>query len=255
MSGIVALRAKFGRGAERIGNPLGRALVVRRKRDADMAIVEDGVIFAIGFRNLIQRLGNEVGADAVARHEGKRGLEEIQPAKCGKLVQHHQELMLAELGGIAFELFGQPAADLIENQPHERLGARNIRWRDDQIERNGPCCIDQIGNPPIASRRGRSNGGIAIKPEERHGRGKHAGAFVVGFVEDFASGGGDDGMDDGLFRRAQMVRRHHRAQRVLEGTQRIGQKARDAGERFFLLGIEDVKNRCRPASAWLVFSQ
>ena len=43
-----------------------------------------------------------------------------------------------------------------------------------------------------------------------------------------------------------MVRRHHRAQRVFEGTQWIGEKVRDPSKCFFLFGIEDVKNRCRP---------
>ena len=48
MTGIVALRAQFGRRAERIGNALRRPLVVGGERDADMAIVEDGVVLAIG---------------------------------------------------------------------------------------------------------------------------------------------------------------------------------------------------------------
>ena len=40
----VALRAQLGGGAERIGQALGRALVVGREGDAHVAVVEDGVV-------------------------------------------------------------------------------------------------------------------------------------------------------------------------------------------------------------------
>ena len=123
MAGIVALRAQFGRRAERVGDALGRALVVGRERDADMAIVEDGVVLAIGLGDLVERLRDEVGADAVASHEGERRLEEVQPPQRRELVQHHEELMLAALAGIALQPFGQPPADLVEHQADQRLGA------------------------------------------------------------------------------------------------------------------------------------
>ena len=97
MAGIIPLRAKFRCGAERVGNALGRAFVVRGKRDADMAIVEDGVVLAIGLGDLVERLRDQIGADAVSRHERKRRLEEVEPAQRRKLVEHHQQLVLAAL--------------------------------------------------------------------------------------------------------------------------------------------------------------
>ena len=70
---------------------------------------------------------DQISADAVARHEGERGLEEIQPAQRRELVEHHQQLMLAALGRIALQALGQAAADLVQDQPDQRLGAGNIR--------------------------------------------------------------------------------------------------------------------------------
>lgn len=89
MPGIVAHRALFGRGAKRIRHPLGCALIVRRKAHPHMAIVKDRVVLAVGLGNLVEALRNQESTDAVACHEGERRLEEIQPAKGWKLVEHH----------------------------------------------------------------------------------------------------------------------------------------------------------------------
>ncbi len=91
-----------------------------------MAVVEDGVVLAIGLGDLVQRLGDQVGADAVTGHEGQCRLEEVEPSQGRKLVQHHQQLMLAPLAGIALQPLGQPPADLIEDQAHQRLGPRDV---------------------------------------------------------------------------------------------------------------------------------
>src|SRR5690606_12413570 len=95
MAGIVALGTQFGRGAERIADPLCRALVVRRKRDTDMAVVQYRVVLAISLADLIETLGNQIGADSIAGHERQRRLEKVQAAERRKLVEHHQQLMLA----------------------------------------------------------------------------------------------------------------------------------------------------------------
>src|SRR3546814_7341248 len=87
-----------------------------------MAIVEDGVVLAIGFADLVKALGDQVCADAVARHEGERGLEKLEPPQRRKLVQHHQQLVLAASLGVAFEPFGQASTDLVQHQPDKRLG-------------------------------------------------------------------------------------------------------------------------------------
>src|SRR3546814_5331499 len=111
MPGIVAHRSLLGGLSQRIGNPLGGALVIGREGDPDMAVVEDRIIFAISLLDLVERLGDQEGADAIAGHEGKAGLEEVEPPERRKLVQHHQELVLAVAVPDAFELLGQAAAD------------------------------------------------------------------------------------------------------------------------------------------------
>ena len=123
VTGIVALGAQFGGGAERIGNPFGGALIVGRESDADMAVIEDGVVFAVGLGDLIEALRDQIGADAVPCHEGQRSLEKVQPTQRRKLVQHHQQLVFPPLAGIAFQPFGEPPPDLIEDQAHQRFGA------------------------------------------------------------------------------------------------------------------------------------
>jgi hypothetical protein len=54
MAGIVLHRAHLGRGAERVGHALGGPLVVGREAHADMAVVEDRVVLAVGLLDLVQ---------------------------------------------------------------------------------------------------------------------------------------------------------------------------------------------------------
>ena len=54
VAGIVAHRALLGRGAERVRDALGGALVIGREGDADMAIVEDRIVLAIGLVDLVE---------------------------------------------------------------------------------------------------------------------------------------------------------------------------------------------------------
>ncbi|KAK0358946.1 hypothetical protein LTR94_033271, partial [Friedmanniomyces endolithicus] len=98
MPGIVAHRALFGRRSKRIGNALRGPLVIGRERDANMAIVEDGVVFAIGFLDLVQALSDQEGAHAIASEKGEAGLEKVQATKRRKLVEHHEQLVAG--GGI-----------------------------------------------------------------------------------------------------------------------------------------------------------
>jgi hypothetical protein len=60
MAGIITHRALLGRGAERVGNALGSALVIGRERDADMAIVQNRVVLAIGLLDLVEALGDNL---------------------------------------------------------------------------------------------------------------------------------------------------------------------------------------------------
>src|SRR3546814_20208489 len=109
-----------------------------------MAIVENAVVLAIGLLELVQRLGDQEGAHAVAGHEGQAGLEEVEPSERRKLVEHHEELMLgrpARLFGV--ELFGESAADLVEDQADQRLGPADVGGRDEKLERNRLLRLDE----------------------------------------------------------------------------------------------------------------
>mmetsp|Transcript_42344 Transcript_42344/g.99601 ORF Transcript_42344/g.99601 Transcript_42344/m.99601 type:complete len:241 (+) Transcript_42344:880-1602(+) len=88
VAGVVALRAQLGRGAQRFGDALGGALVVGGERHPDMAVVQDRMVLAVGFVNLVERLGDEEAADTVAGHEGQGRLEEVEPSERGELVEH-----------------------------------------------------------------------------------------------------------------------------------------------------------------------
>ena len=59
MPGIVLHRLHLGRGAERVRHALGGALVVGREAHADMAIVEDRIVRAVGLLDLVQRLRDQ----------------------------------------------------------------------------------------------------------------------------------------------------------------------------------------------------
>src|SRR3546814_17499348 len=73
-----------------------------------------------------------------------RSLEEVEPSQRRKLVEHHQKAvtpprtLAAGLAGSADfgQFLGQAAADLVEDQADERLGAADVRRRDDEIERD-----------------------------------------------------------------------------------------------------------------------
>ena len=248
MAGIVALGSQLGRGSERVRNALGGALVIGRKGDAHMAIVENGVVLAIGLGDLVERLGDQIDPHAIAGHEGERALEEVEPTERRKLVEHHQKLALLRAAFDSAERFGEAAADLVENKPDQRLGAADVGGRHDQIERDRLLGRDQVGDAPVAGLGVPRNGRIAIEVEEAHRGREHAGAFVLGLVEQLARGRGDHGVNLRPLVRAEMVGRHHDAQRLLKRLRRIGEQLGHPRERLPLLGIEDMQDDARRAA-------
>src|SRR4051812_8741758 len=136
-----------------------------------MTIVEDRVVRPIGLFDLIERLRNKEALEAIARHKRKRRLEEIKPAQRRKLIEHEQQPMPTPFG---LEIFGETAADLVEDQSHQRLGATDVRRRHDEIERRWPFVLNEIPDTPVAATRYLRNDGIAIETEERHRGGQHA---------------------------------------------------------------------------------
>src|SRR6266849_7863019 len=113
MTGIILHRPQFGGNAERVGYALGGALVVGRETYPHTAIVEDRVVRTIGLLDLIERLGYQEALQAVAGHERERRFEEVEAAEGGEFIEHQKHSMPEVL---CVQLFGQPAADLIEHE-------------------------------------------------------------------------------------------------------------------------------------------
>src|SRR3546814_16734580 len=93
VAGIILHRAHLGRRPERVGNALGRPLVIRRKTYSNLAIIEDRIVEPIGLLDLVQRLGDQKGLDPVTRQEGKRALEEVEPTVCRTLVDDRKRVV------------------------------------------------------------------------------------------------------------------------------------------------------------------
>ncbi len=235
-AGIVLHRLHLGRRPKRVADALGGPLVIGGEAYPHMAVVEDRVVRPIGLLDLVQRLGDQEALDAVARHEGERRLEEVEPPQRREFVEHQEEPPPARL---SLQLLGQTPADLVEDQADQRLGAVDVRRRHHEVERRRPLAAHDIADPPVAAPRHLGDHRIAIEAKERHGRAQDAGALVAGFVQQLPGGAGDDGMNARL---AEMRRPHHGRERGLDWPLRIGQERRYAGERLVLLGIEDVKD-------------
>jgi hypothetical protein len=246
MAGIILHGAQFGRDPQRIGDPFGRPLVVGRERNTDMTIVEDGIVLAVSLLDLIERLGDQKALEAVARHEGQSGFEEIKPAERGEFVEHQQQ---SPALGLRLQIFRETPADLVEYETNERLGPRNIRWRHDQIQCRRRRPVDEVADTPVASRRHLCNHGIAIEAEERHGGRQHARAFVLALVEEFTGRGGDHGMRT----ISEMQGRHHGTERRFDGSLRIRQEIGEPGERLVGLRVQNMENGANQQSVTGLF--
>ena len=190
-------------------NALGRALVIGGIRHPHMAVVQNGIVRAVSLIDLVERLRDEEAADAVASHKGERRLKEIQPAECRELIEHQQQFALALDAIGTIKRLGEPAADLVEDQAHEWLGAAYVRRRHHQVQRHRPFSGNQIGDAPVAARRDCGYSGVAVEAQERHGGGQHARPLVVRLVQHFPRGG----CDNRVRCIAQVLRRHHPVQR------------------------------------------
>src|ERR1700710_1094096 len=159
MPGIVLHRAHLGRGPKRAGYPLGRALVVRRERDADVAVVEDRVVWPVGAFKLVEALSNQEAADAIACHEGKLAFKEVEPSESSELIEHQEQLLSLS---VDVQALGQSPPYLVQNKSQEGLRAGNVGWRYHQVERDGTGPVDEIADAPVAPSRDLGDNGIAI---------------------------------------------------------------------------------------------
>src|SRR5271156_4983097 len=90
MSGVVSLCSRLCRGSQGIGDPFRRTLIVCRESHPDVAVIEKRMIRPISFFDLIQGLRDQESPKPVGRHEGKRGLEEVQPTERRELIEHEK---------------------------------------------------------------------------------------------------------------------------------------------------------------------
>ena len=201
-----------------------------------MAVVEDRVVRTVGLLDLVQRLGDQEGLQPIASHEGQRAFEEIETAERREFVEHQQQAMPT---GLRLQVLGEPAADLVEDQAHQRLCAADVRRRHHQEEAHRPIGLHQVSDPPVATPGDLGDHGIAVDAQERHGGREHAGPLVLALVEELAGGRGDHRVRP----IAKVRRRHHGPQRRLDRAARIGEEGGDACEGLVGLGVEDVQDR------------
>jgi hypothetical protein len=109
------------------------------------------MVLAVGLVDLVEGLRDQEGAQSVARHEGQRTLEEVEPTQRRELVEHQQQLVASGNAIRTIERFGQASADLVENQADQGLGAADVRGRHHQVQRHRVIGIDQVGDAPVAA--------------------------------------------------------------------------------------------------------
>src|SRR5690606_3409339 len=120
----------------------------------------DRIVRPVGFLDLVQRLRDQEGFQAIASHEGQCGLEKVEAAERRKFVEHEQETMAS---GLRLELFGQAAADLVEQQADQRLGPVDVTGWHDKVEGGRSLPADNVANTPVAPARDLGDDGIAVQ--------------------------------------------------------------------------------------------
>ena len=89
--GVAALDLRVGRLADELADPLRCLLVVREVGHTNVAVIENRVVRPIGGLQLVQRLRDQEGLDAVAGDEGQLRFEERELSKRRELVEQEEE--------------------------------------------------------------------------------------------------------------------------------------------------------------------
>lgn len=149
---------------------------------------------------------------------------------------------------IVGQFLGEATADLVEDQPDQRFGPRDVGRRHHEIEARRPRAVDEVRDPPVAGAGDLRHDGISVENEERHRGRQHARAFVVRLVEQFARRRRHHRVD-ALF--AKMAGGHV-ARPLLVGGGRTAAPGQSAGgaERYALPAVISVVPALEPASAW-----
>ena len=140
-----------------------------------MAVIEDDIVPAIGAQDMVQRLADEIGFQAITCERAHRGLEEGHLAELGKLVEAEEQRMAlrAPIAAMA-EILHLAARQLIQEEAHKRHQAGRVRGRRLKEERHGLLAAHQVGKAEIGRRCFFGNEWIGEKAEEAFGGGFEA---------------------------------------------------------------------------------
>ena len=177
-------------------------------------------------------------ADAVARHEGQRRLEEVEAPQRRELVEHQQQLVAARDAVAAIERFGG-AADLVEDQADERL--RPLMSEGGTTRYSDTGCSAAIRSAMRQSQRDVTSAtvGSRYRPRNDMAVDSTPDALVVRFVEHFARSRMRPRDAEAI---AEVRRGHHPVQRQLEWAGRVGEEVGDAAQRLVLARIEHMQD-------------
>ncbi len=178
-----------------LGEQLGRLDLVRGVGHADVAVADDGLILAVGGKELAQVLHDEQRLEAVARDEGQRLLEDVEFAQAGEFVEQQQEFVrvaaLARPADVEVHAFGQPPHHLIDDQTQQGLEAVLVAGGHHKIQRRLPgfglavhvgaahdAFQGEVGDAGVVG-----DDGIAVEREKGQRGGQHARGFVRRLVQ------------------------------------------------------------------------
>src|SRR5580658_10604838 len=91
---VGSMQFSFGRLPEKVRDAPRRLVVVGGVGEANVTVVEDRVVGTVSLLELVERLGDEEGLEAIAGDERQGSLEEFEPAEARKLVEEKEEPVL-----------------------------------------------------------------------------------------------------------------------------------------------------------------
>jgi hypothetical protein len=147
------MKLRFRRLAQEIRDSFGGLVVIGRVGDANVSIVENGVVRSVRLFELVERLRNQKGFDAVAGQERECAFEEFEPAERREFVEDEEKAMRVRRRRADLHRLGEAAADWVQH------GAR----------RSGRQCAAR--DAPRRARALRSEDAHAVRHE--HGRDAH----------------------------------------------------------------------------------
>ena len=139
-------------------------------------------------------------------------------------------------------MFSEPPADLVQDKAHEGLRTRQVRGRDDQVERKRPVAGHKVLDPEIAPRRHFRDDRVAVERQEAQRGGQHAGKLVLRLVHQLTRRLGNNGMNLGRFACAKVICPEHDRQRRAERPVGIDKETRYTRQCLLPLGVKDMQD-------------